>query len=771
MTLQSRLVSAIALIVFVALLTNVTINSSLSIAEMNEALLDQYQKDLVSKRSLVKGEIENYFHTIEGQLTALATNKTVLDASREFISAFEGYSNERAFDNQIVSKVSNYYQNQFQSEYQLQNNDSANTTAMLSGLSENALLLQHDFIVQNPNPLGNKDRLYELNNGTQYAKVHATYHETFKVFLETFAYYDVFIVDAQTGNLVYSVFKELDFATNLRSGPYAQSGIAEAFNKAVNLQPGQTWLTDFKAYLPSYNNPASFIATPVYDEGTVSAVLIFQMPISRLNDIMTHEQKWQDSGFGDSGEIYLIGEDQTLRNESRFWVEDKKAYLATLKSRGYAEVASEIQLKNTSIALQPVRTSGANKALRGQSGFEIIEDYRGVKVLSAYAAVEVGPYTWGILAEIDEEEAFAPTHELTAKIWGYSTLVTALMIAASVVLTFYLAKMLIKPLLKISDEFQALTSEDANLTTRIPESGIPEIDRIANGFNQFIEQIRKIISIVKQSAEMISSASTELSATTEQTNQAAQGQQQDAEEVTLSIQQFNQAIQEVSENSVLAANSTSEAKQNTEKNSQRAAQTSENIGLLVQEVTQSANTLQTLQTEVENINEVLVVINSIADQTNLLALNAAIEAARAGEHGRGFAVVADEVRNLASRTQESTVEIQGKIAQLTTVANNAVSSMGRASNSAEEGIELVESVNQSLQQLNQQITQLASVNSAVASASEQQKYTCDEINRNVEHVRESSTELCQASDEIARSAVGLAEIAADLQQEVGRFRT
>ena len=771
MTLQARLVSTIALMVFVALLTNVSINSNLTIAEMNEALLRQYQKDLVSKRSLIKGEVENYFHTIEGQVKALASNKTLLDASREFIAAFDNYSRERQFDNSVATRVKGYYQNQFLSEYQRQNDDIADTGAMLSELSHNALLLQDDFIVQNPNPLGNKDRLIELNNGTRYAEVHATYHQTFKVFLETFAYYDVFIVDAQTGNLVYSVFKELDFATNLRSGPYAQSGIAEAFTKALNLQPGQTWLTDFSAYLPSYNNPASFIATPVYQEDSVVAVLIFQMPISRLNAIMTQEQQWRESGFGKSGEIYLVGTDRTLRNESRYWVENQNDYIATLKSRNMKSIAAEITLKNTSIALQPVNSSAAVAALKGQNGFEIIEDYRGVRVLSAYAPVEVGPYTWGILAEIDEEEAFAPTHQLSAKIWSYSALVTALMIAVSVVLSYILAKMLINPLLKISNKFQALTSEDANLTTRIPESGIPEIDRIAKGFNQFVEQIRKIISIVKQSAEMISSASADLRATTEQTNQAAQGQQQDAEEVTLSIQQFNQAIQEVSENSVLAANSTSEAKQNTEESSQRAAQTSANIGHLVEEVTQSANTLETLQGEVANINQVLVVINSIADQTNLLALNAAIEAARAGENGRGFAVVADEVRQLASRTQESTVEIQNKITQLTTVANNAVSSMDRASESAEEGIELVENVNQSLQQLNQQITQLAQVNSAVASASEQQKYTCDEINRNVEHVRESATELCQASDEIARSAVGLAEIATDLQQEVERFRT
>lgn len=428
-------------------------------------------------------------------------------------------------------------------------------------------------------------------------------------------------------------------------------------------------------------------------------------------------------------------------------------------------------MKNSSIALQPVNTSGANAALNGREGFDIFDDYRGVSVLSAYGPVKVGRFTWAIMSEIDEAEAFSPAESLATKIWGISTLVTGVLIGIGVLIAIFMAKTLIRPLIKISDEFQFLTSKDANLTTRIPQSKIPEIDRIASGFNIFLEQIRQIIAVVKQSADMISSSSTQLSDTTEQSNSAAMSQQQDARDVSQSIVQFNTAIQEVLQNSMVAANNTEEAKGNAVDNAERASQTAENIGKLVDEVSSSAETIKKLQSEVGNINEVLNVINGIADQTNLLALNAAIEAARAGEHGRGFAVVADEVRQLASRTQESTVEIQNKIVQLTSVADDAVSSMERASDSAGSGIQLVESVNESLHKLNDQIVELASINQTVASSAEEQKYTIDEINRNVDHVRESSTELCSASDEIASSAANLSQVASGLQEQVSRFRT
>ena len=771
MSLQVRLTLTIVIMLLVALSINAIINSLISTDHMRSTLREEVEKDLVAKRELIKDEIEFYFSTIEGQITSMAVDEGVIEAAEQLINAFDSYATQRGVSSSSVQlSVQSYYNNQFQTEYRSQNDGSANIQVMTKGLDTESVLLQYDFISNNKFPLGNKDKLYDLENGTLYSELHAKYHETFRYFLQTFGYYDIFIADADSGDIIYSVFKELDYSTSLRTGPYANSGIGEAFQNAVNLPKGDTYLTDFAPYLPSYNNPASFIGTPIHRDGEVVAVLIFQMPIDRINTIMTQESKWVQKGFGDSGEIYLVGQDKTLRNESRFFIEDKDGYIRLLKNRGIKQSA-EIDAKDTSISLQPVNTPGASAALNGLTGFDIFDDYRGVSVLSAYGPVKVGQFTWGILSEIDEEEAFAPASQLSAAIWGTSALVTTIMTGVSIFISIVSSKALIKPLVKISDQFQFLTSKDANIDTRISQSNIKEIDKIASGFNVFLEQIRQIIINIKTNADTISTASTQLSATTEQSNSSALSQREDSEKVSDSIHQFNIAIQEVLENSVVASDKTTLAKQSTIENADRAKQTAEGISRLVEELSSSAQTLQILQEEVGNINDVLNVINGIADQTNLLALNAAIEAARAGEHGRGFAVVADEVRQLASRTQKSTVEIQDKIVQLTNVANDSFSSMERASDSAGSGIQLVETVNGSLQNLNKQIMELASINEMMASSAEEQKYTIEEINRNVDHVKESSTELCTASDEIARSAVNLSEIAADMKEQVGRFRT
>ena len=135
------------------------------------------------------------------------------------------------------------------------------------------------------------------------------------------------------------------------------------------------------------------------------------MPIDELNNIMTQDGQWKSRGFGNSGEIYLVGSDGTLRNESRFLMEDKNAYLETIRRKGIS-AARDIELKNTSISLQPVNTPGVTEALRGINSFDIFEDYRGVPVLSAYGPVKVPNQVWAIMSEVDEEEAFAPKEAL-----------------------------------------------------------------------------------------------------------------------------------------------------------------------------------------------------------------------------------------------------------------------------------------------------------------------------------------------------------------------
>lgn len=769
MTLRLRILLAISISVLVALIANSWVSTALSTQDMRSALLEEAKNKLTASRTQVTSRVEDYFNRIDGQITTLANNVSTVSATNAFSESFDRYSEQRSINMGTArSSVESYYRNDFAGEYRNQNSDSVDFDAMHRSLDATTIALQFDFIADNPNPLGSKDQLYELGNTSDYSNVHAQYHDTFRNFLQTFGYYDIFIVEPENGYIVYSVYKELDYATSLLSGPYANSGIGEAFKAALNKRKGETYLTDFDKYLPSYNNAASFKSTPIYDGSDLVGVLIFQMPIDALNNIMTQEQQWRDRGFGESGEIYLVGEDNTLRNESRFFVEDKSGYLQILKQRR-VKAADQIDVKNTSISLQPVTTEGVSQALSGRVGFAIFDDYRGVSVLSSFGPVNIGGRTWAIMSEIDEAEAFAAADDLGVSIASTSVFVTIVLVLISFGMAFFLTRYLLRPIDIIAEQFDALNSGEADLNVHISNSRIPEIDRVSDGFNTFIKNIKTIIDAVKVSAEMISSSCKQLSLNTEESSKAARAQNEEAQNVSESIAQFNSALQEVSENSEVAAANTNECKIQASDNAQNANDAVKNIKTLVDEVTVSADTLRDLREEVSNISDVLNVINGIADQTNLLALNAAIEAARAGEHGRGFAVVADEVRQLASKTQQSTVEIQTKIGQLTTVTNTAVTSMEKASEGAGAGIDLVKGISDMLKLFSQRIDELALINETVASATEEQRSTCQSINENIEQVKDSSKSLSVASEEIDNTALGLAQIANGLQEQVNKF--
>ncbi len=227
----------------------------------------------------------------------------------------------------------------------------------------------------------------------------------------------MFLVDL-SGNVGYTCFKEVDFGTSLLTGPFVATNLAESF-RAANKSDDKNFvrLVDFFPYHPSYNAPASFISTPVYDGDKKIGVLIFQMPIDKINDIMTNKREWSQVGLGETGESYIVGDDFTLRNQSRFLIEDSANYFKMIKDIGLQDATIErIRNFHSSIGLQPVRTEGTQAALQGQTGAKIFPDYRGVPVLSAYKPLKIEGMHWAIMSELDEAEAFENIYALRKQI-------------------------------------------------------------------------------------------------------------------------------------------------------------------------------------------------------------------------------------------------------------------------------------------------------------------------------------------------------------------
>ncbi len=220
-----------------------------------------------------------------------------------------------------------------------------------------------------------------------HSNLHANVHPVIRNFLEKFGYYDIFLVDPESGDIVYSVFKELDYSTSLKDGPYANTNFGEAFRRANMLtNKDEVVLVDYEQYTPSYEAPASFIASPVFDGDKKVGIAMFQMPIDRLNEIMAER-----AGLGETGETYLVGPDMLMRSDS-YLDPENHSVLSSFKNR----------------ELGKVETEATKDALNGKTGAKVIIDYNGNPVLSAYTPVNIGGITWALFAEIDVAEAFCP---------------------------------------------------------------------------------------------------------------------------------------------------------------------------------------------------------------------------------------------------------------------------------------------------------------------------------------------------------------------------
>ncbi|HXK57464.1 MAG TPA: cache domain-containing protein, partial [Gammaproteobacteria bacterium] len=290
-----------------------------------QALEEAAKSRLVALRDAKKAQVSDYFQTIQNQVLSLSRSNTVIEAMGIFSRSVKSYRQELFKPDiaQFRNKLADYYSKEYKAEYSRRNaGEEIDVAGLLQKLDDDAIALQYQYIGVNPNPLGEKDKLEDPVDGSQYGNWHALFHPYFKDFQRRFGYYDLFLADAETGRIVYSVFKELDFATSLKEGPYSDSGIGEVFRKANQATTTEfVALSDFAPYVPSYQDSAAFIASPIFDEkGNRTGVLIFQMPIDRINAMMTQNGHWQEAGLGSTGETYLVGPDTRMRSISRFLV-------------------------------------------------------------------------------------------------------------------------------------------------------------------------------------------------------------------------------------------------------------------------------------------------------------------------------------------------------------------------------------------------------------------------------------------------------------------
>ncbi|MFQ5471014.1 MAG: methyl-accepting chemotaxis protein [Gammaproteobacteria bacterium] len=347
----------------------------------------------------------------------------------------------------------------------------------------------------------------------------------------------------------------------------------------------------------------------------------------------------------------------------------------------------------------------------------------------------------------------------------------ALGILFSVAIILYVFKFSIKSIIGLSERLKDIAEGEGDLTVAIESKGNDEIADLANGFNAFVAKLRTIIHEASESATHIATATGQLTSIAEMTQQGVNSQQGETEQVATAMNEMTATVQEVARNATDASHAAQEANEHASNGKLVVIETMNLINNLASEVEKSGDVIKELENESQNIGSVMDVIRGIAEQTNLLALNAAIEAARAGEQGRGFAVVADEVRTLAQRTQESTQEIENMIDRLQAGTKNAVVVMQNSHSEAADSVTKAGNAGDALEEITKSVSNISNMNLQIASAAEEQGAVAEEINRNINAINDVVVESADGANQTATACEDLARLTNNLQAMMRQFKT
>ncbi|MDO6707907.1 methyl-accepting chemotaxis protein [Photobacterium sp. 1_MG-2023] len=373
---------------------------------------------------------------------------------------------------------------------------------------------------------------------------------------------------------------------------------------------------------------------------------------------------------------------------------------------------------------------------------------------------------WSIGIMEDKSMAYAAI----GKVLSFTLLASLLMYVVIAMIAGLIINSLLRPLSELNRSVHALTQGSGDLTQRIAIERMDEVGELAENMNLFLSQLQHMIQGIVSRSNTLSEQAGQSYHQARQASERVNGQQNEINQIATAIHEMSATAAEVASHAELTASAAQSSTGACAQGQSVISQNREAIVSLANQVQDAARVIQALEANAQDINHILATIQGIAEQTNLLALNAAIEAARAGEQGRGFAVVADEVRVLSQRTHDSTEEIRAMIETLQNNTRQAVDSMGASTDLAGQSVDYAQAASDSLTQITQSIGEISDMATQIASAAEEQRAVSEDISRNTQAIRDVSDHLATQTQDVSHSAQSMNQSAEAMRQDVSRFK-
>lgn len=441
---------------------------------------------------------------------------------------------------------------------------------------------------------------------------------------------------------------------------------------------------------------------------------------------------------------------------------------------GYSPDASKLSQRLEQV--DPASGAQLTSALASSTQTRSLRTDHQLKVLAPFAPIPGGK-AWGVLLDVPEKVLVAPAEALKNQLDADNAKGTLLelglgLLAAVVglILVWLMARSVTRPILGVAHMLEDIASGEGDLTRRLAYAKQDELGQLAGWFNRFLDKLQPIIAEVKRSVQDARGTADQSAAIATQTSAGMEQQYRQVDQVATASHEMSATAQDVARSAAQAAQAARDADQATRQGLTVIDRTTANIGELAADMSTAMTQVEGLAANSEQIGSVLEVIRGIAEQTNLLALNAAIEAARAGEAGRGFAVVADEVRNLASRTRQATDEISGMIQSIQQETGNAISTMEHGNALMQEGLSRNADVASALARIDEQSRSAGQQFAAITTATQEQSSTATLLSSNLQSIALANSEQREVVSNLAVTAKELETLAAGLRHEVDRFR-